>query len=132
MDATTMITLRVLVTAAALSACAATTSAVAQDYGGRGLRYGNTSGWYYDGRGDARDFPTSSYFPGNFAADPLAAMFGAAGIFESNPRRSPYPYPSQVVIGTAPADQIPCDGRYRFRDPEGRRFVGRVGARRRC
>jgi hypothetical protein len=132
MDATTMITLRVLLTAAALCACAATTSAVAQDYGGRTLRYGNTSGWFYDGRGDDRDFPTNSYFPGNFAANPFGAMFGAAGIFESNPRRSPYPYPSQVVIGTAPADQIPCAGTYRSHDPAARTWVARGGVRRRC
>jgi hypothetical protein len=132
MDATTMITLRILATTAALWACGAPPSAIAQDYGGRGLRYGNTSGWYYDGRSDARDFPTNGFFPGNFATDPLAAMFGAAGIFESNPRRSLYPYPSQVVIGTAPADQIPCAGTYRSRDPQARTWVARGGAHRRC
>lgn len=39
----------------------------------RPLRYGNTSGWSFDGRDDDRDFPTNGYFPGNFAADPFSA-----------------------------------------------------------
>jgi hypothetical protein len=73
-----MIKLRVLVTIATVFVSAATTAALAQDYyGGRTLRFGNTSGWYYDGRGDNRDFPTNGVFPGNFAADPANAAIGA-------------------------------------------------------
>ena len=77
-----MIKLNVFVTAAAALACVAIAmSASAQEYGNRPLRYGNTSGWTYDGRDDDRDFPTNGYFPGNFAADPANATIGAAGIF---------------------------------------------------
>jgi hypothetical protein len=129
MGGTAMITLRVLVTAAAMLMAAA--AATAQDYGSRPLRFGNTSGWYYDGREDSRDFPTNGYFPGNFAADPASALFGAEGIFGSNPRRSALPYPSQVVFG--PTDQrTACAERYRSRGPQARAFVGTDGARHRC
>jgi hypothetical protein len=63
------------------------------------IRYGVTSSFYYDGRGDNRDFPTNGVFPGNFAADPIdAAIGGAAGFLEINPRRSPAPYPSQTYV----------------------------------
>ena len=64
-------------------------------------RYGNTSGWYYDGRDDNRDFPTNGSFPGNFATNPANAWIGAAGIFGSTPWRSATSYPSQVVIEKA-------------------------------
>jgi hypothetical protein len=75
-------------------------SASAQIFGERPIRYGVTSSFYYDGRGDNRDFPTNGVFPGNFAADPIdAAIGGAAGFLEINPRRSPAPYPSQTYIG---------------------------------
>jgi hypothetical protein len=101
MIGTAMIKLGVLATIAAVLTSAATTAALAQDYGSRTVRFGNTSGWYYDGRADNRDFPTNGFFPGNFAADPPGTMFGAAGIFGSNPWRSPIPYPSQVIIGSS-------------------------------
>ena len=52
MDDATMITLRNVLAAAAILASLAATPALAGDY--RVLRYGNTSGWYYDGRDDKR------------------------------------------------------------------------------
>jgi hypothetical protein len=120
---------RVLATTAAMLMVAA--SATAQDYGGRPLRFGNTSGWYYDGREDSRDFPTNGYFPGNFAADPASALFGALGIFGSNPQRSALPYPSQVIFGPVD-DRTPCAERYRSRSPRARTFIGKDGMRHRC
>jgi hypothetical protein len=36
---------------------------------------------WYDGRDDVRDFPNNGFFPGDFAANPPAAAFSAAGIF---------------------------------------------------
>ena len=125
-----MIKLSVLVTTAAVLASAAT-AALAQDYGGRPLRFGNTSGWYFDGRDDNRDFPTNGGFPGNFAANPPHAMIGAAGIFGSNPWHSAMPYPSQVIIGAAP-DQAYCARRYRSYDPASGTFLGRDGLRHPC
>jgi hypothetical protein len=97
------------------------TPALAQDLGVRPLRYGETSGWYYDGRDDARDVPNNGFFPGNFTADPPSAWLGVAGIFAGNSYRSPYPYPSQVVIGVAP--NRPFCARYRSYDPRGARAI---------
>ncbi|MBR0796796.1 BA14K family protein [Bradyrhizobium jicamae] len=73
----------------------------------RPVRYGYTSGWYFDGRDDDRDFRTNGYFPGNFAADPFSAGFGAAGLFGATPWRSARPYPSQVVFGAPCRDCSP-------------------------
>lgn len=74
-------------------------SVSAQIFNDRPVRYGVTSSFFYDGRGDNRDFRTNGVFPGNFAADPIdAAIGGAAGFLESNPRRSPAPYPSQTYV----------------------------------
>jgi hypothetical protein len=99
---------------AALTALVATAPASAQYYGERTLRYGNTSGPFFDGRDDHRDFPTDGVFPGNFAANPFYAQNGgAAGFLGSNPRRSATPYPSQVYFNFA-RDRIDCRG-YRFR-----------------
>jgi hypothetical protein len=112
-----MIKWSILVTTAAILAFAATTAAPAQDFGGRPLRFGNTGGWSYDGRGDDRDFAHNGVFPGNFAADPAAAAIGAAGIFGSTPQRSAMPYPSQVVIGPAQG-QPNCPRRYRSPSPD--------------
>jgi hypothetical protein len=112
-------------------ASVAATSALAQDYGPRQLRYGNTSGWSFDARNDDRDVPTNGFFPGNFAANPLYASIGAAGFLESNPWRSAQPYPSQVVIGTAPY-QAACAQRYRSYDPASGTYLGRDGVRHRC
>lgn len=82
--------------------------ASAQNYGERPIRYGNTSGQFFDGRDDHRDFPTDGFFPGNFAADPIyAAIGGAAGFLESNPQRSAAPYPSQTYFGFA-RDRTDC------------------------
>jgi hypothetical protein len=97
---------------AALTALVAAAPASAQYYGERTFRYGNTSGVFFDGRGDNRDFPTDGVFPGNFAANPFYAQNGgAAGFLESNPRRSATSYPSQVYFAR---DRIDCRG-YRFR-----------------
>jgi hypothetical protein len=126
-----MIKARVPVTIATVLICAATTAALAQDYGRRPLRFGNTSGWYFDGRDDGRDFPTNGFFPGNFAADPAGAAVGAAGILGSTPWHSPLPYPSQVVFGSA-RDKTYCARRYRSYDSASGTFLGSDGARHRC
>ena len=126
-----MIRRRVLLTAVTALTCAVATTALAQDYAGRPLRYGYTSGWYFDGRDDNRDFPTNGGFPGNFAANPANAAIGAAGIFGSNPWHSATPYPSQVIIGAAP-DQPYCARRYRSYDPASGTFLGRDGLRHPC
>jgi hypothetical protein len=98
---------------AALTAFVATAPAFAQNFGERPLRYGNTSGHFFDGRDDSRDFPTDGFFPGNFAANPFyAEIGGAAGFLGSNPRRSAAPYPSQTYFVFAP-DRVDC-GSYRF------------------
>jgi hypothetical protein len=123
-----MIRLSVLVTTAIVLTGAAAT---AQDYAGRTLRYGNTSGWFFDGRNDDRDFPTNGVFPGNFASNPPVAGIGAAGLFGSNPWRSALPYPSQVIFGPA-RDQSYCARRYRSYDPSSGTFIGSDGARHRC
>ena len=84
----------------ALTTLAANSPVSAQTFGAPPIRYGVTSSFYYDGRGDNRDFPTNGVFPGNFAADPIdAGIGGAAGFLESNPRRSAVPYPSQTYVG---------------------------------
>ena len=124
-----MSTLRNTITAATTLACLAATPALAGDY--RVLRYGNTSGWSYDGRDDDRDFPTNGFFPGNFAADPSSAWIGVAGLFGSNSWRSAVPYPSQVVIGSA-RDPSYCVRRFRSYDPASGTFLGRDGVRHPC
>ena len=96
------------------------------------MRFGNTSGWYFDGGDDDRDFPGNGFFPGNFAANPATAAIGAAGLFGSTPWRSAAPYPSQIVIGPAARDGAYCARRYRSYDPASGSFVGRDGARHRC
>jgi len=117
---------------AALMATPAAGPAFAQDYyRARPLRYGNTSSFYFDARNDDRDFPVNGFFPGNFAADPLNASIGAAGFLESNPRRSPLPYPSQVYFGLAP-DQTYCSRHYRSYGPATGTFLGKDGIRHRC
>ena len=91
-----------VVLASAVIALAVGTLAPArgQIIGERPVRYGVTSSFWYDGRADNRDFPSNGVFPGNFAADPItAAIGGAAGFLESNPRRSAVPYPSQTYVG---------------------------------
>jgi BA14K-like protein len=125
-----MIKLSVLVTTAIVLAVAAT-AALAQDDAGRTVRYGNTSGWYFDGRDDDRDFPTNGAFPGNFAANPPAAGIGAAGLFGSTPWRSALPYPSQIIFGPG-RDQSYCARRHRSYDPSSGIFIGSNGARHRC
>jgi hypothetical protein len=125
----TMIRFAILL--AGVLASVAATSALAQDYGPRQLRYGNTSGWSFDARNDDRDVPTNGVFPGNFAANPPYASIGAAGFLESNPWRSAQPYPSQVVIGMGPY-QAACAQRYRSYDPASGTYLGRDGLRHRC
>ncbi len=137
MGSANVITRRHAIAAATIPACflvsilvsLAATPALAGDY--QVLRYGNTSGWYYDGRDDDRDFPTNGFFPGNFAADPSSAWIGAAGLFAGNPWHSATRYPSEVVIGSAP-DRSYCGRRYRSYDPASGTFVGRDGVRHRC
>ena len=71
------------------------------------LRYGNTSSfWFFDGRDDNRDFRNNGVFPGNFAGDPLSASIGIEGFLAGNSRRSPEPYPSQVIM--TPPQAPPC------------------------
>ena len=126
-----MIKSRILLTIAATLAFIAATPAFSQDFGGHTLRFGNTSGWYYDGRDDDRDFPANGVFPGNFAPNPANAWIGAAGIFGSTPRRSAASYPSQIVIETT-RGQVHCAQRYRSYDRASGTFPGEHGARRRC
>jgi hypothetical protein len=126
-----MTRLKMLLTAVTALTCAVATTAFAQDYAGRPLRYGYTSGWYFDGRDDNRDFPTNGSFPGNFAADPPSAWIGAAGLFGSTPWHSPRPYPSQVVFGPG-RDQAYCAQRYRSYDPVSGTYLGHDGVRHRC
>jgi hypothetical protein len=112
-----------------VAASIATSAAQAQDY--RVLRYGNTSPWSFDGRDDDRDFASNGNFPGNFSAEPSTAWLGAAGVIACNSRRSPYPYPSQVVIGPPPQSTY-CAQHYRSYDPSTGTYVGKDGLRRRC
>jgi len=78
---------------AALTALVATAPASAQYYGERTVRYGNTSGPFFDGRDDSRDFPTDGVFPGNFAANPFT-------------RRTAEPLDSWAAILAAPRRHI--------------------------
>jgi len=126
-----MMTLGKAFAAACLLALLAATAVRAQDLGVRPLRYGNTSGWYYDNRDDDRDVPTNGFFPGNFTADPSTAWLGAAGVVGGNSYRSPLPYPSQVVIGPAPS-QNGCAQRHRSYDPASGSYLGKDGRRHRC
>jgi hypothetical protein len=116
-----------IIGAALLAAIGASTSR-AQDLGVRPLRYGTTSGWYYDNRDDNRDFTGNGFFPGNFTADPPSAWLGAAGALAGNSYRQPAPYPSQVVIGAQPP-QATCG---RSGHTRHRTFVGSDGVRHRC
>ncbi|MTV13273.1 MULTISPECIES: BA14K family protein [Bradyrhizobium] len=97
-----MIAMRGLIACAAIALSLAAASAQQ-----RPLRYGSTGGAYFDGRDDDRDFRSNGYFPGNFAADPFSAGFGAAGPFGSTPWHSARPYPSQVVFGAPCQDCRP-------------------------
>lgn len=125
-----MMTWRKAMAAAGFAMLLTTNLAQAQDLGLRPLRYGNTSPWDYDNRDDFRDFPTNGFFPGNFTADPSTAWLGIAGALAGNSYRSPLPYPSQVVIGPAPAR--PACLRARSYDATSATYVDRDGLRRRC
>jgi hypothetical protein len=95
-----------LLLASVLSLSAASSS-FAQDGSRPVLRYGNTSPIFsYDGRSDDRDFRNNGVFPGNFAGDPPSASIGIEGFLAGNSRRSPQPYPSQVVM--TPPQAPPC------------------------
>ena len=126
-----MTTLAKSIAAACLPALLVTAFAQAQDLGVRPLRYGNTSGWYYDNRDDNRDMPTNGFFPGNFTADPLTAWLGAAGVVAGNSYRSPLPYPAQVVIGRSPGPNG-CAQRDRFENPASAIDVGKDGLSHPC
>ena len=123
--------LRCTFLASLLASLLGMSAAQAQDLGVRPLRYGDTSGWYYDNRDDDRDVPTNGFFPGNFTSDPSTAWLGAAGVLAGNSYRSPLPYPSQVVIGASPY-QNGCAQRYRSYDPASGTYVGKDGRRHRC
>jgi len=125
-----MIRWREAMAAAGMAMSLTASVAQAQDLGLRPLRYGNTSGWYYDNRDDDRDYPTNGFFPGNFTADPSTAWLGIAGLQAGNSYRSPLPYPSQVVIGPAPTR--PACLRARSHDPVSGSYLGRNGLRHRC
>jgi hypothetical protein len=115
----------------AMLALLGATVAQAEDLGGRPLRYGHTSGWFYDNRDDGRDVPNNGFFPGNFTADPLTAWLGAAGLAAGNSYRSPQPYPSQVIIAPAHTPAT-CAQRYRSYDPATGTFLGRDGKQHPC
>jgi hypothetical protein len=104
---------------AAFAAWTAGAPASAQE---RPQRYGNTAGFFYDGRGDQRDIPTNGVFPGNFAADPFWASIGAAGWLESNPQHSAGPYPSQSYSVDV-RGQVTCPHYRVERGSDGRRYV---------
>ncbi|HLZ05507.1 MAG TPA: BA14K family protein [Bradyrhizobium sp.] len=125
-----MTTWRKTMAAAGIVTVLTTGMAQAQDLGLRPLRYGNTSGWYYDNRDDNRDYPTNGFFPGNFTDDPSTAWLGIAGLRAGNSYRSPLPYPSQVVIGPPPAR--PACLRARSYDPASGSYRSRDGLRHRC
>ncbi len=107
--------------------------AVAGDYyGPRPLRSGTTSPWWtFDARNDDRDMPSNGMFPGNFAANPPVASVGSSGWLESNPYRSPQPYPSQVYFGPAGETSL-CARRYRSYDPASHTYLGKDGLRHPC
>jgi hypothetical protein len=107
---------------AAFAALTASAPASAQVYGERPQRFGNTTSFFYDGRGDQRDFPTNGVFPGNFAADPFWASIGAAGWLESNPQHSAAPYPSQSYTVDV-RGHVTCPHYRLERASDGRRYV---------
>jgi hypothetical protein len=90
-----------------VSSLATASPSAAQDFSRPVLRYGHTSSfWFFDGRDDNRDFRNNAVFPGNFAGDPLSASIGIEGFLAGNSRRSPEPYPSQVIM--TPPQPPPC------------------------
>jgi len=98
--------LRNLTAAAIVLASLAAAPALARDFAvtrSAGLRHIPHGGpartvWHYDGRDDTRDFPTTGFFPGDFAADPANAAIGAAGIFGSTPSRALNGYPRKSSL----------------------------------
>jgi hypothetical protein len=86
--------------------------------------------WFYDGRDDTRDFPTNGFFPGDFAADPLSAAIGAAGLFPSPPSH-PFNSVPQASTGSR-YDDGDCAKRHRSYDPTSGTFVGFDHVRHRC
>lgn len=118
--------------AASLASAFGNSAWAGDDYHGpHPLRYGVTSPWWtYDARNDNRDFPTNGAFPGNFAANPPLASIGSAGFLESNPYRSPRPYPSQVYFGPA-ARPTECARHTHSYDP-GDAYRGKMRGRHRC
>jgi hypothetical protein len=97
---------------ASMLSLAASPLAAQQRRGPQVVRYGNTSSfWFFDGRDDDRDFRSNGVFPGNFAGDPPDASIGIEGFLAGNSRRSPQPYPSQVVM--TPPQARPCAHHHR-------------------
>jgi hypothetical protein len=131
--------LRNLTAAAIVLASLAAAPALARDFAvtrSAGLRHIPHGGpartvWHYDGRDDTRDFPTTGFFPGDFAADPANAAIGAAGIFGSTPSRALNGYPSQVIVGSQRA-QSHCARRYHFYDRASGTFLENNHTRHRC
>jgi len=101
-----------LLLAGTLSLTTASPLAAQERSGRQVLRYGNTSSfWFFDGRDDDRDFHNNAVFPGNFAGDPPEASLGIEGFLAGNARRSPEPYPSQVIM--TPPQALPCPHHHR-------------------
>jgi hypothetical protein len=131
--------LGILIAVAALLVALGPPPLLAQDLGVRGTTTTRPviqsvlshHAWYFDGRDDARDFPTNGFFPGDFAANPANAAIGAAGIFGSTPEHSLRNYPSQAVIETR-HDQIYCGRGHRSYDRPPGTFLGNDGALHRC
>ena len=85
--------------------------------------------WFFDIRDDDKDFPTNGFFPGDFAANPPAAAFSAAGFFGHAP--SSNSTSSQAAVGSQ-HDDGDCARRHRSYDPTSGTFVGYDHARHRC
>lgn len=116
-----LIKLRTLFTAAILLASAAAAPALAQSAHTPFLqRDVPPTAWYYDGRGDVRDFQANGVFPGDFAARPASAWASAAGIFGFTP------------TGGSHYGPIYCTRRYRSHNPAPGYFQGDDGVWYRC
>jgi BA14K-like protein len=89
---------------------------------------GNT--WFYDGRDDTRDFPTNGFFPGDFAADPFGAAFGATGLFGGLFASTPSSV-SPVAVESQ-RDQTYCARHHRSYDRASGTFLGHDSLRHRC
>jgi hypothetical protein len=76
--------------------------------------------WYYDDRGDVRDFQANGVFPGDFAANPHRAWLSASGFLGSTPSGGSHNGP------------IYCTRKYRSHNPRPGYFQGEDGVWYRC